>query len=92
MSFLETTGGRSDGTLYILSERLPDRSSGAFLPGKPYLSRINRSLFKPGELVVLDGDKLGTRKKNSEILVNLTGKAPESVLDEPNPEDYTAVP
>ncbi len=90
--FLETTGGRSNGALYILSERLPDRSSGAFLPGKPYLSRINSSLFKPGELVVLDGDKLGTRKKNSEILVNLTGKAPESMLDEPDTGDYVVVP
>ena len=90
--FLETPGGRSDGTLYILSERLPDRSSGAFLPGKPYLSGINSSRFRPGELVILNGDKLGRRQKNSLILVNLTAEAPESVLDTPDEAAFLPVP
>lgn len=90
--YVETSGGRSRGTLYILSERLPDRSTGAFIPGKPYLSRINNSRFKPGELVILSGDKLGQRQKNSTILVNLSGKAPESVLDSPDESQYFTVP
>ena len=90
--FLETPGGRSEGALYILSERLPDRSSGAFLPGKPYLSGINSSRFHPGELVILNGDKLGRRQKNSIILVNLTADAPESVLDIPDESSYLPVP
>ncbi len=90
--YVETPGGRSKGALYILSERLPDRSIGAFLPGKPYLATINRSSFKPGGLVVLSGDKLGARRKNSSVLINLTGELPEDVLDAPDEEDYLPVP
>ncbi len=90
--FVETTGGKSKGALYILSERLPDRSIGAFLPGKPYLSTLNRSSFNPGDLVILTGDKLGSRQKNSTVLVNLTGGMPEDVLDTPDEEDFLPVP
>ena len=90
--YVETPGGKSKGALYILSERLPDRSIGAFLPGKPYLATINRSSFKPGGLVVLRGDKLGARRKNSSVLINLTGDLPEDVLAAPDEQDYLAVP
>ena len=90
--YAETTGGKSKGVLYILSERLPDRSAGAFLPGRPYLSTINVSRVCPGELVILNGDKLGNRRKNSVILVNRTGGKPESYLDKPDEKDYISVP
>jgi hypothetical protein len=90
--FLETAGGKSRGALYIFSDRLPDHSTGAFLPGKPYLSGINSRRFRPGELVILSGDKLGERRENSAILINLTGQAPDSVLDIPDEEQYLKVP
>ncbi|QEN08018.1 hypothetical protein EXM22_08480 [Oceanispirochaeta crateris] len=89
---VETTGGRSNGALFILSERVPDLSSGAFLPGKPYLAGINDRSFFPGDLVILKGDKMGMRKKNSRILVSLSGEAPESVLDLPDEEHFLGVP
>ncbi|MDC7235926.1 MAG: transglutaminase domain-containing protein [Spirochaetales bacterium] len=89
---VETGGGRSDGALFVLSERVPDLAAGAFLPGKPYLSGINKSRFYPGDLVILKGDKMGYRKKNSRILVSTALNPPGNLLDVPDEQNYTAVP
>jgi len=90
--YIETSGGRSEGALFIYSDRIPGLNSGAFLPGKPYLSHINSSRFRPGELVILNGDKLGNRRKNSRILVSLSGRAPENLLDQPDESQFLSVP
>ncbi len=88
---VETSGGRSRGALFVLSDRVPDLASGAFLPGKPFLSGINGSSFSPGELIVLEGDKMGMRKKNSTVLVSLSGLAPEGILDQPDEDHFFPV-
>ncbi len=89
---VETTGGRSKGALYILSERVPGLASGAFLPGRPYLSGINNRSFHPGELIVLKGDKMGMLKRNGRILVNLTDSTSRGLIDVPDVENYLVVP
>ena len=89
---VETSGGRSRGSLFVLSDRVPALAAGAFLPGKPFLSQINSSSFRPGELIILKGDKMGLRKKNSRILVSISGEAPDGVLDSPDESNYMTVP
>jgi Transglutaminase-like superfamily/IPT/TIG domain len=89
---IETGGGRSDGALFVLSDRVPDLAAGAFLPGKPFLSGINNSSFKPGDLVILKGDKMGSRKKDSRILVSIAEEAAADLLDVPVEEHFLAVP
>ena len=89
---VETSGGRSRGALFVLSDRVPDLASGAFLPGKPFLSGINKSSFSPGELIILEGDKMGMRRKSSTILVSLSGLAPEGILDKPDEDHFFEVP
>jgi hypothetical protein len=88
---VETSGGRSRGSLFVLSDRVPDLASGAFLPGKPFLSGINKSSFRPGDLIVLEGDKMGMRRKNSTVLVSLSGRAPENILDQPDENHFLEV-
>ncbi len=89
---VETGGGRSEGSLFVLSDRVPALASGAFLPGKPFLSEINSSSFKPGDLIVLKGDKMGMRKKSSRILVSISGETPEGLLDSPDESHFLTVP
>lgn len=89
---IETSGGRSDGALFVLSDRVPDLAAGAFLPGKPFLSGINNSSFHPGDLVILKGDKMGSRKKGSRILVSIAAEAAADLLDVPEEENFTEVP
>ena len=89
---VETSGGRSQGALYILSERVPGLATGAFLPGKPYLAGINNRSFYPGDLIILKGDKMGMLKRNSRILVNLSDSTPRGPLDLPDVSLYLPVP
>lgn len=89
---IETGGGRSDGALFVLSDRVPNLAAGAFLPGKPFLSGINNSSFKPGDLVILKGDKMGSRKKGSRILVSISEEAATDRLDIPEEKHFSAVP
>jgi len=89
---VETSGGRSKGALYILSERVPGLASSAFLPGKPYLSGVNNRSFYPGDLIILKGDKMGLLKRNSRILVNLKDNSSRGVIDLPDVNLYLPVP
>jgi len=89
---VETTGGRSKGALYILSERVPGLASGAFLPGKPYLSGVNNRSFYPGDLIILKGDKMGMLKRNSRILVNIADSTSRGPIDLPDVDLYLPVP